>query len=120
MLLSVIGFTALGLQTYGYQREEASKASIMTFLEIPFAYVIQCTFFHEKVDRISAIGIVLITSSAIVNGYYRRVEAMSAGFTAVATKSTFDLDDAVSSAELPSLSLTPRWGKSQREGDCSL
>jgi hypothetical protein len=29
------------LQTYGYQREQAARASMMTFLEVPFAYLLQ-------------------------------------------------------------------------------
>ena len=32
--LSTLGYIGLGLQTFGYQREEAARASMMTFLEV--------------------------------------------------------------------------------------
>lgn len=76
-LVSLIGFSALALQTYGYQREEASKASMMTFLEIPFAYMIQCIFFKQQITALGVLGIFLVVVSAVVNAYFRILENVS-------------------------------------------
>eukprot|EP00729_Bicosta_minor_P007863 gene7863-28557_t len=66
LLLSLIGFTGLGLQTYGYQHEEAARASMMTFLEVPFAYVLQWQLFDDVLNRVQAAGMVLIVGSCAV------------------------------------------------------
>ena len=47
---TLTGFLGLALQTLGYQREEAAKASVMTILEIPFAYLLQAAVFHDEVS----------------------------------------------------------------------
>ena len=65
--LSAIGFAGLGLQTYGYQREEAARASIMTVLEVPFAYLLQWQIFGQVLTWVQACGMVLVVLSSPIN-----------------------------------------------------
>ena len=67
LLTAVIGFVGLGLQTYGYQREKASRASVMNFIEIPFAYLLQDLMFHRRPNWRGIIGIVLVMVSGLLN-----------------------------------------------------
>ena len=65
--ISLVGFAGLGLQTFGYQREEAARASMMTFLEVPFAYVLQWRLFGQVPTVTQACGMGLIVASCVVN-----------------------------------------------------
>ena len=51
----------------GYQREEAAKASIMTVLEIPFAYLLQSVVFHDEVTPLGLAGVSLVVCGTILN-----------------------------------------------------
>ena len=42
--------------TTGYQRTEAAKASVMTILEIPFAYLMQYIFFDDNLSPLGMLG----------------------------------------------------------------
>lgn len=64
---TVTGFVGLALQTLGYQRVQASKASLMTILEIPFAYVIQYAFFHEEITSLGLVGVGLVMAGTSIN-----------------------------------------------------
>jgi len=64
---TLCGFAGLALQTLGYQREEAAKASLMTILEIPFACLLQFVFFHDELTLLSLTGIALIVSGTLIN-----------------------------------------------------
>lgn len=61
------GFAGLALQTLGYQREEASRASVMTIIEIPFAYLLQAALFHEPVTPLGLLGVGFVCSGTMLN-----------------------------------------------------
>lgn len=64
---TLTGFAGLALQTLGYQREEAAKASVMTILEIPFAYALQHVFFHEEITALGMLGVLFVGSGTLLN-----------------------------------------------------
>ena len=64
---TVTGFAGLALQTLGYQREEAAKASVMTILEIPFAYLLQWAVFHDDITHLGLVGVGLVASGTMLN-----------------------------------------------------
>ena len=64
---TVTGFVGLALQTLGYQQEEASKASVMTVLEIPFAYMLQAWIFHDEVSALGLVGVGLVICGTMLN-----------------------------------------------------
>jgi len=64
---TLTGFLGLALQTLGYQLEEAARASVMTVLEIPFAYVLQDLLFHEPVTPLGLAGVALVISATMIN-----------------------------------------------------
>ena len=66
LAVAVVEFVALGLQTYGYQHEEVSKAGTMTFIEVPFAYVLQYLVFDDHFNGFSIAGVVLILICGLV------------------------------------------------------
>lgn len=82
LALSLVGFAGLGLQTYGYQREEAARASMMTFLEVPFAYLMQWQVFGDVLTWLQAVGMSLIVLSCIVNVRHKLQAASDAKSTA--------------------------------------
>jgi len=61
------GFVGLALQTLGYQLEEAARASVMTVLEIPFAYVLQHYCFQEEITPLGLVGVSLICFATTLN-----------------------------------------------------
>lgn len=65
--VGLIEFAGLGLQTYGYQIEHATRASIMTFLEIPFSYLLQFVVFKHRPNILALLGMALIAASGIFN-----------------------------------------------------
>lgn len=67
VIAALVEFAGLGLQTYGYQVEEAARASVMTFLEIPFNYVLQAILFHQQPNMLAILGMLLILTSGILN-----------------------------------------------------
>mmetsp|Transcript_16417 Transcript_16417/g.29654 ORF Transcript_16417/g.29654 Transcript_16417/m.29654 type:complete len:413 (+) Transcript_16417:336-1574(+) len=67
LLISVLGFAGLGLQTYGYQRERAARASAMNFLEIPFSYALQYLLFGDALSPIQGLGTLLVISGGLLN-----------------------------------------------------
>ena len=64
---TVTGFAGLALQTLGYQREEAAKASVMTILEIPFAYLLQAVVFHDEITALGLGGVGLVACGTMLN-----------------------------------------------------
>jgi len=66
-LVALVGFGGLGLQTYGYQREAAARASVMNFLEIPFSYVLQYLMFGDLLTPLQGFGMLLVISSGLLN-----------------------------------------------------
>ncbi|KAL1510767.1 hypothetical protein AB1Y20_007053 [Prymnesium parvum] len=62
---ALIGFGALGLQTYGYQNERTTRASMMSFVEIPFAYLLQLVMFDDKPDPCALVGVACILGSGL-------------------------------------------------------
>lgn len=64
---TVTGFLGLALQTLGYQLEEAARASLMTVLEIPFAYVLQYALFREPMTPLGLGGVALVISATMLN-----------------------------------------------------
>eukprot|EP00947_MAST-08B_sp_MAST-8B-sp1_P004722 g4722.t1 len=67
LLTALVGFSALALQTIGYQREKASRASVMTFLEIPFAFMLQAVVFKQEPNVVAGAGIALVMLAGILN-----------------------------------------------------
>ena len=61
------GFLGLALQTLGYQLEQAARASVMTVLEIPFAYLLQYFLFREPITRLGLIGTSLVIAATGLN-----------------------------------------------------
>mmetsp|Transcript_35715 Transcript_35715/g.66141 ORF Transcript_35715/g.66141 Transcript_35715/m.66141 type:complete len:417 (-) Transcript_35715:251-1501(-) len=76
LLLSVLGFAGLGLQTYGYQRERAARASAMNFLEIPFSYGLQYLLFGDALSPIQGLGALLVISGGLLNIVAKSVEGL--------------------------------------------
>lgn len=68
-LVALVGFAALGLQTFGYQRERAARASAMNFLEIPFSYVLQFLLFGDLLRPAQGLGMLLVVASGLLNLY---------------------------------------------------
>jgi len=66
-LMALVGFAGLGLQTYGYQREQAARASAMCFLEIPFSYVLQYFMFRDLLAPVQGLGMILVVVSGLLN-----------------------------------------------------
>ena len=65
---SATGFVGLGLQTLGYQRvESASRAAVLSVLEIPFAYMLQGLLFHEGLEPLGIAGTALVTGASLLN-----------------------------------------------------
>ena len=64
---TLTGFAGLALQTLGYQREEAARASVMTILEIPFAYLLQSAVFHDDVTPLGLVGVGLVACGTMLN-----------------------------------------------------
>lgn len=64
---TVIGFAGLAMQTLGYQLEEAARASVMTVLEIPFAYLLQFAIFDEEMTALGLLGVGLVVSGTMLN-----------------------------------------------------
>lgn len=64
---TITGFMGLAMQTLGYQLEEAARASVMTVLEIPFAYVLQDVLFHEPMTPLGLAGVSLVVSATMIN-----------------------------------------------------
>mmetsp|Transcript_6806 Transcript_6806/g.7278 ORF Transcript_6806/g.7278 Transcript_6806/m.7278 type:complete len:410 (+) Transcript_6806:177-1406(+) len=88
-LVALVGFAGLGLQTYGFQREAAARASVMTFLEIPFSYVLQFLMFGDLLTPIQGCGMLLVISSGLFN-FIPRLKS-SQQTTAVQTSNSTDL-----------------------------
>ena len=72
------GFLGLALQTLGYQLEEAARASVMTVLEIPFAYVLQHYCFQEEITPLGLAGVGLIVLATSFN-LVRRIQLQRSG-----------------------------------------
>ena len=68
-LVALIGFAGLGLQTYGYQRARAARASAMNFLEIPFSYVLQYLLFGDLLRPAQGVGMLLVVAGGLLNLY---------------------------------------------------
>ena len=64
---TLTGFAGLALQTLGYQREEAAKASVMTILEIPFAYLLQFFAFGDELNMLGIGGVTLVCCGTMLN-----------------------------------------------------
>ena len=75
---TVTGFVGLALQTLGYQLEEAARASVMTVLEIPFAYVLQHYCFQEEITPLGLAGVGLIVLATSFN-LVRRIQLQRSG-----------------------------------------
>lgn len=72
-----LNYLGLGLQTRGYQLETASKASIMTYIEIPFNYLNQALVFHDPVSKLAVGGTFCILVSCVLNAYKKYTSALS-------------------------------------------
>ena len=68
----------LALQTLGYQLEEAARASVMTVLEIPFAYMLQHYCFQEEITPLGLVGVSLICLATTLN-LLRRLQLARSG-----------------------------------------
>lgn len=64
---TLFGFLGLGLQTMGYQRTEVTTVSVMSVMEIPFAYVLQYNIFGQAVTKLGMMGVALIMGGTLLN-----------------------------------------------------
>lgn len=55
------------MQTYGYQIEQAARASIMTDLEIPFSCLLQFIVFNHRPNLLALVGMTTIAAAGIFN-----------------------------------------------------
>jgi len=67
MMATITGYMGVALQTAGYQRAEVTTASVMTVIEIPFAYMMQYTIFGQEVTSLGLTGVALIMSATLIN-----------------------------------------------------
>lgn len=67
VVAAMVEFAGLAFQTYGYQRALPGSASLMAFLEIPYSYLIQLTFFRQPPDFFAFVGMMMILTSGILN-----------------------------------------------------
>mmetsp|Transcript_90040 Transcript_90040/g.160318 ORF Transcript_90040/g.160318 Transcript_90040/m.160318 type:complete len:400 (+) Transcript_90040:78-1277(+) len=68
-VLVLVAFTFAGLATSlffisGFAMSKAHKASLLMYIEVPAAYLVQNVFFHEPARVVRIIGALLITLSA--------------------------------------------------------
>ena len=49
------------------EREEAAKASVMTILEIPFAYLLQFFVFGDELNTLGIGGVTLVCCGTMLN-----------------------------------------------------
>jgi len=68
-LMALVSFAGLGFQTFGYQVEEAARASAMNFLEIPFSYVLQWWMFGDLLSPLQGLGMTIVVMSGLGNLY---------------------------------------------------
>jgi len=68
ILISLCGFCGLCCNTRGYQLGEASKTSLISYLEVPFSYVLQIVVFGDHPNDLGWIGaaLLLVTSVSTV------------------------------------------------------
>ena len=66
---AAIEFVGLGLQTVAYQKvKRSASASLVTYIEVPFAFWLQLTFFRPEGDlRSAAVGAGLIVFAGWVH-----------------------------------------------------
>lgn len=69
VLASVGSFVGVAMQTRGYQLAEPGKASMFSYLEVPFAYFLQCVGTSSGLDKSSIIGAFLVIISCVIGGY---------------------------------------------------
>ncbi|KAF4583913.1 hypothetical protein EYR40_002411 [Pleurotus pulmonarius] len=65
LLIGVFGFIAQVLLTMGLQRETASRGSLGIYTQIVFAGILERIFFHTAPSVLSAIGTIVIITSAL-------------------------------------------------------
>lgn len=64
-----LGFIALGMQTLGYQRAPAARASVMTACQIPVSYLLQWAFFADPASALGLAGSVMIVGGSAINAF---------------------------------------------------
>ena len=67
LLISCAQFVGLALQTMAYQMTDPGQASLMLYLMIPQAYVLQFLVFHEPLTRWGGLGMGLIVVACAAN-----------------------------------------------------
>jgi len=63
--IGAIGFSALACNTIGFQLEEAPRASIVMYLEIPLMYVAQWAVFGKGISLTELCGVVILVISVL-------------------------------------------------------
>jgi len=74
-----LGYVALALQTYGYQRAQAARASVMTACQIPFSYFLQYVIFKDAVSGLGLFGSALIVTASTGNAWRAKLQAEKSG-----------------------------------------
>lgn len=67
ILLGIASFLALCMQTLGFQLAEASTASFMWYVQVPFSYFIQWCLFEELPSIYGVIGATCLVFAALLN-----------------------------------------------------
>ncbi|KAI0367898.1 hypothetical protein BV20DRAFT_999743 [Pilatotrama ljubarskyi] len=65
LLIGIFGFIAQVLLTMGLQRETAGRGTMAVYVQIIFATIFERVFFHTSPSFLSAIGTLIILTSAI-------------------------------------------------------
>jgi drug/metabolite transporter (DMT)-like permease len=70
ILLAALGsFVGIAMETKGYQMAEPGKAAMFRYVEVPFAYLLQCLGTATPVSSRAVCGSVLILSSCVLGAY---------------------------------------------------
>jgi len=76
ILLAALGsFAGIAMETKGYQMAEPGKATMFRYVEVPFAYLLQCIGTAEAVSSRAVCGSVLILTSCSLGAYFQHRRA---------------------------------------------
>ncbi len=78
---------------------QAARASVMTILEIPFAYLLQSALFHDPVTPLGLLGVALVVSGTMLNLLRQMSRAASSRAPPTAPKPAASSADAAASSQ---------------------
>jgi len=66
-LVAALEFIALALQTFGFQRADVTRGSILTMIEVPWSFLLQVLFTGYPLSTVDICGGLLIVVAGITN-----------------------------------------------------